>query len=74
MIRCKEHAADFLRKRGYKVQGAYWVEDAGDSREGLDTIGYVNSEGVPRRAYLQRDPKSPEGRPRFQVKATVEGW
>jgi hypothetical protein len=69
VIRCKEHAKTFLLQRGYKVEGVYWVESAGDSGNGCDTIGYVGPDG-PRRAFLAVDPKTT----RQRVTSTAKGW
>ena len=74
MVRCLEHAKTFLMARGYKVKGVYWVESAGDSREGLDTIGYVNLSGELKRAFLEFDPRSTERHPNWLVKRTEAGW
>lgn len=74
MVRCKEHAHKLLVRLGFKVRGVYWVESAGDSGEGLDTIGYVNSKNEPRRAFIEARPDAPKGRPKWKVKNTAEGW
>jgi hypothetical protein len=69
VVRCKQHAENLLKERGFKLKGVYWVESAGDSQMGQDTIGYVNAKGELRRALLEQDPKGG-----WKVQRTEEGW